>query len=234
MKLLRRFLRRYLLTANTLRYRVEWPRVRDAFLKVPTGGTLFDGGAGSGEFLRLALKAGFAQKVIALEYDAQNFARLEENLGDEPRARLIRGSLLEVPLEDESVDLVMSTQVIEHIAEHEKAAAELCRILKPGGHAVITVPHPPEPFPNDDHCREGYTAEEMAALFAPYGMTALHTDYFLVRGTTDRLLAAWKMPMRGVFMPVAWADVETHLSAAERKAGTPFGILTLFRKERTH
>jgi SAM-dependent methyltransferase len=129
------------------------------------------------------------------------------------------------------MDMVMSTQVIEHIDDHEKAASELCRILKPGGYALITVPHPPEPFPNDDHRREGYTAEELAALFAPFGMTPLRTDYFLVRGTTDRLLAAWRMPLHGMFMPVAWADVETKLTAAERRAGTPFGILTLFRKD---
>lgn len=231
MKLLRRFLRRYFLTANTLRYRVEWPPLRNAFLKVPVASTLFDGGAGSGEFLRMALAHGFAKSVIALEFDAQNFTRLQENLGGDPRAKLIRGSLLEIPLADESVDMVMSTQVIEHIDDHEKAAAELCRVLKPGGHALITVPHPPEPFPNDDHRREGYTADELAALFSPHGMTPLHTDYFLVRDTTDRLLAAWRMPMLGVFMPVAWADRETHLSAEERRAGTPFGILTLFRKD---
>lgn len=235
MKLLRRLLRRYLLTANTLRYRVEWPRLRDAFRQVPVAQTLFDGGAGSGEFLRLALDAGFAKNAIALEFDAQNFVRLQENLGNDPRAKLFRGSLLEVPLEDEAVDMVMSTQVIEHIADHEKAASELCRVLKPGGHALITVPHPPEPFPNDGeggHMREGYTAEDLAALFAPFGMTPLHTDYFLVRDTTDRLVAAWKMPLNGMFMPVAWADRETDLSAESRRAGTPYGILTLFQKNR--
>jgi hypothetical protein len=70
MKLLRRFLRRYFLTANTLRYRVEWPPLRRAFLQVPVASTLFDGGAGSGEFLRKALVAGFAKNVIALEFDA--------------------------------------------------------------------------------------------------------------------------------------------------------------------
>lgn len=231
MKLLRRLLRRYLLTANTLRYRVEWRPLRQAFLQVPVAPVLFDGGAGSGEFLRLALAAGFAKSVVALEFDPQNFVRLEENLGGSPQAKLIRGSLLDIPLPDESMDMVMSTQVIEHIDDHEKAAAELCRVLKPGGHALITVPHPPEPFPNDDHRREGYTAAELAALFAPHGMTPLHTDYFLVRATTDRLLAAWRMPLQGVFMPVAWADREAHLSAAERRAGTPFGILTLFRKD---
>ena len=228
--MIRPLLRRFCYTANTIRYRVEWPRLHEAFVKLPVARTLFDGGAGSGEFLRRALSEGFAENVIALEYDAVNFTRLQENLGRDPRARLIRGSLLEIPLDDESVDMVMSTQVIEHIQDHEKAAAELCRILKPGGYALITVPHPPEPFPNDDHCREGYTAEDLTALFAPHGLTALHTDYFLTRATTGRMLRAWKLPLRGFFLPVASVDAETHLSAEDRRSGTPFGILMLFLK----
>ncbi len=228
--LLRPLLRRFCYTANTIRYRVEWPRLAEAFAKVPRAPVLLDGGAGSGEFLRRALAAGHAETVIALEPDEQNFVRLRENLGAEPRARLLPSSLLDVPLADESVDMVMSTQVLEHILEHEQAAAELCRVLKPGGHALITVPHPPEPFPNDGHCREGYTAADLAALFAPHGLKPLHTDYFLTRATTDRMLRADKLPVHGMFLPVARIDAETHLSAEERRAGTPFGILMLFQK----
>ena len=229
--MLRPLLRRFCYTPNTIRYRVEWPRLRDAFAMVPRAQTLFDGGAGSGEFLRRALTAGFAKSVVALEFDSANFFRLEQNLGSNPQARLIRGSLLDVPLEDESMDMVMSTQVIEHIQEHDQAAAELCRVLKPGGHAIITVPHPPEPFPNDGHFREGYTEAELAALFKPQGMTPLHTDYFLIRATTDRMAHVDQLPARGAFIPVAWVDAESHLSAEQRRAGTPYGILMLFRKD---
>ena len=92
--MIRPLLRRFCYTANTIRYRVEWPRLHEAFVKLPVARTLFDGGAGSGEFLRRALSEGFAENVIALEYDAVNFTRLQENLGRDPRARLIRGSLL--------------------------------------------------------------------------------------------------------------------------------------------
>ena len=123
--MLRPLLRRCFYTPNTIRYRVEWSRLREAFAKAPVAQTLFDGGAGSGEFLRRALTAGFAKSVVALEFNASNYSRLEQNLGHNPRARLIRGSLLDVPLADESMDMVMSTQVIEHIEDHEKAAAEL-------------------------------------------------------------------------------------------------------------
>lgn len=229
--MLRPLLRRLFYTPNTIRYRVEWARLREAFAKVPAAGVLFDGGAGSGEFLRRALAHGFGKSVIALEHDAGNFRRLEENLGGDPRARLISGSLLDVPLEDESVDMVMSTQVIEHIEDHEKAASELCRALRPGGHALITVPHPPEPFPNPGHCREGYTEADLVALFKPQGMKPLHTDYFLVRATTDRMARVDRLPGGGVFIPVACVDAESHLTAEQRRAGTPYGILMLFRKE---
>ena len=167
---LRSILRSFCYTPNTIRYRVEWPRIAEAWSKIGEVGTLFDGGAGSGEFSRRALQNNFCRAVIALEYDAGNFRLLERNLGRDPRAKLMHGSVLEIPLPDRSVDMVMSTQVIEHIAEHGKAAAEFNRILRPGGHAIITTPHPPEPFPNDDHVREGYTEEDLRALFAPARM----------------------------------------------------------------
>lgn len=228
--MLRSLLRTICYTPNTIRYRVEWPRLREAFQKVERAGLLFDGGAGSGEYLRRALKEGFATKCVALEYDKQNYRVMEANLGGNPNATLMPGSLLEVPLADASADMVMSTQVLEHIEDHEKAASELIRVLKPGGHALITVPHPPEPFPNDGHVREGYTEEDLRKLFEPLGMTLLHTDYFLTRETVKRMMKADKMPLRGVVVPVAWVDAETSLDPAARRQDLPFGILALFKK----
>jgi SAM-dependent methyltransferase len=227
---LRSVMRQHLYTANTIRYRVEWPRIREALLQVGKVETLFDGGCGSGEFARRVLAEGLCEKVIGLEFDEHNYGVLQGNLGLLPGVQLIRGSLLEIPLPDASVDLVMCTQVIEHIADHERVAGELVRILRPGGHALITVPHPPEPFPNDDHVRKGYTEEELTALFQPLGMKPLHTGYFLTRETTDRMKRAWKLPGRGVFLPVAWVDAETFRSEEERRAREPFGILMLFQK----
>ncbi len=226
----RSILRKYLYTSNTIRYRVEWPRLREAFQQIGKVGTLFDGGCGSGEFARRVLEEGLCDRVIGLEYDDNNFRELQANLGRRPEVRMMQASLLEIPLADASVDMVMSTQVIEHIADHEAVARELVRILRPGGHALITVPHPPEPFPNDDHVRKGYTDSDLKALFGPLGLKPLRTDYFLTRDTTDRMKKAWKLPARGVFLPVAWVDQETHRTLDQRKACDPFGILMLFQK----
>jgi SAM-dependent methyltransferase len=227
---LRSILRKLLYTPNTIRYRVEWPRIAGAWARVGGVGTLFDGGAGSGEFARRALRNGLCREVIALEYDAQNFTRLEGNLGREPGARLIRGSVLEIPLPDKSTDMVLSTQVIEHIEDHARAAAEFDRILRPGGHAIITTPHPPEPFPNDGHVRDGYTEEDLLLLFGPHGWTPLWSDWFLTRDTTRRMMRADRQPGGGKFLPVAWVDAEKNLTREQRGAQQPFGILMLFGK----
>ncbi|MEN3940936.1 class I SAM-dependent methyltransferase [Prosthecobacter sp. SYSU 5D2] len=230
MSLLRSMARRWLFTFNTIRYRVEWPRIEQALLAhVPLRGVLFDGGAGSGEFVRRCIELGF-DEAIALEYDEENYARLQANAGRLPQVRTMRESLLDIPLPDASVDVVLSTQVLEHITNHERAAAELCRILKPGGFAVITVPRPPEPFPNADHMREGYTEEELTALFAPYGMKTITHDWFLTRDTVDRMLSCARLPVRGMFVPVVLVDGETHLSPKERRALRPYGLLTVFQK----
>ena len=97
---------------------------------------------------------------------------------------------------------------------------------------MITVPHPPEPFPNDGHVREGYTEEALKALFAPHGWTPLRTDYFLTRETVSRMMRAGRLPARGAFLPVSWVDRESHLPAEGRRSDQPFGILMLFRKPR--
>lgn len=229
MSLLRSLARRWLFTFNTIRYRVEWPRLEEALRKTPLQGTLFDGGAGSGEFIRRAMGMGFSNGV-ALEFDASNYRQLAANAGRLPQVKLIHGSLLEVPLADTSADVVMSTQVLEHIADHEQAASELRRVLKPGGYALITVPRPPEPFSSEDHEREGYLEEELAALFVPHGFELIWQDYFLTRNTSDRMLKAASLPLRGQFVPVAWVDAETHLTREQRRADTPYGMLMLFRK----
>jgi SAM-dependent methyltransferase len=227
---IKEFLRQHLFTHNTIRYRLEWPRLREALVQFGKVGTLFDGGAGSGEFSRRALCGGLCGEVIALEPRDGNFSHLQNNLGRHPRARLLPASLLDIPLPDAAADAVLCTQVLEHLHEHQQAAAELSRVLKPGGAGIITVPHPPEPFPNEGHVREGYTEADLTSLFAPFCWEPLRTDYFLTRDTTDRMMRASAWPVRGVFMPVSWVDRESRLSAEERRAGQPYGILMLFRK----
>src|SRR5690606_22817138 len=54
-----------------------------------------------------------------------------------------RGSILDIPLADGSLDLVLCLDVIEHIplADHRRAVWELHRVLRPGGVMLATIPN---------------------------------------------------------------------------------------------
>ena len=48
-----------------------------------------------------------------------------------------------LPLQNDSVDLALALDMIEHIPNDAKAYGEIARVLRPGGQAIITVPaHP--------------------------------------------------------------------------------------------
>jgi len=48
--------------------------------------------------------------------------------------------LCRLPFRDESLDLVFASHVLEHIRDDESAIAEIWRVLRPGGMAVLPVP----------------------------------------------------------------------------------------------
>jgi SAM-dependent methyltransferase len=56
------------------------------------------------------------------------------------RLPVVRADARRLPLPDASVDLVLSTDAWEHVAEDDAVAAEAFRVLRPGGRALVTVP----------------------------------------------------------------------------------------------
>lgn len=67
-----------------------------------------------------------------------------------------RVDLCDLPFADASYDLVYASHVLEHIREDRRAIAEIRRVLRPGGIAVLPVPvlgqttiEYPEPNPNE-------------------------------------------------------------------------------------
>ena len=50
------------------------------------------------------------------------------------------GSVMELPFVDHSFDVVLCTEVLEHVPEPVKTLKEFHRVLKPGGHLILSVP----------------------------------------------------------------------------------------------
>lgn len=218
-------------TPNTIRYRLELrvlESMLDEHLKGTLGNSVLDAGAGSGEMGKLLLKKNKFSKLTGLE--PFHIELLKENYKSVPSTEAREGSLCEMPFEDEVFDGVMSTQVFEHIEDDESAARELSRVLKTGGYALVSTPHPPEIYPNPDHVRPGYTEEEMLALFSPFGFELVATEYFFTLPTLERVIGILDYPFRGIYMPAWWVDCEKNLTNAQRKERQPYGIACLFKK----
>lgn len=54
--------------------------------------------------------------------------------------RLARARAESLPLSDNAADAIVATDILEHIEDDRAALREFLRVLKPGGHAVVTVP----------------------------------------------------------------------------------------------
>jgi len=95
---------------------------------------LVDCGAGSG-----ALAASMVGEldVTAMDDHAESLAILRSRL---PSHRILEGSCSEIPLADAAADIVTALDVLEHIPNDRQAAAEMLRILRPGGTIIVTVP----------------------------------------------------------------------------------------------
>ncbi|OLR93618.1 methyltransferase domain-containing protein [Actinokineospora bangkokensis] len=49
----------------------------------------------------------------------------------------VRGDVTRVPLADGVADVVCAGEILEHVADHDAAVAEACRVLRPGGLLVL-------------------------------------------------------------------------------------------------
>lgn len=75
-------------------------------------------------------------------FDDEARPRLEaylEALFGEPRVLRFEDAT-RLGLGDASIDALVSCDVLEHIPDHRAALAEFSRVLKPGGHLILTVP----------------------------------------------------------------------------------------------
>jgi SAM-dependent methyltransferase len=75
-------------------------------------------------------------------------ARAAFDTGPGARRRLqgAVGDVRELPFRDASFDAIYSMGTIEHFDETERAVAEIARVLKPGGRAIVGVPNRYDPF----------------------------------------------------------------------------------------
>ena len=98
-------------------------------------GKFADIGGGYGRLANEYLKR--AHKVFLFDYSKTELEQAKEIYGDKIETRA--GDIYELPFKDDELDGLMMVRVTHHLKYLDKAMAELHRVLKPGGVAVIEV-----------------------------------------------------------------------------------------------
>lgn len=98
-------------------------------------GKFADIGGGYGRLANEYLKR--AHKVFLFDYSKTELEQAKEIYGDKIETRA--GDIYELPFKDNELDGLMMIRVTHHLKHLDKAIAELYRVLKPGGVAVIEV-----------------------------------------------------------------------------------------------
>ncbi|MDL9936562.1 class I SAM-dependent methyltransferase [Gordonia sp. ABSL1-1] len=163
-------------------------------LGVGPGTTAIDIGAGQGRhsfemFRRGADVIAFDQSESDMSDVAEMFDAMmaEGHVPASAKARAEVGDALRLPYADDSFDVVLMSEILEHIPSDEAAIAEMVRILKPGGVAAVTVPrYWPEKvcwaLSDEYHEVEGghvriYKASELAGKVRAAGLEVTGTDH---------------------------------------------------------
>jgi SAM-dependent methyltransferase len=102
-------------------------------------GWVLENGCGVGMYVEHL--SPFDGKVVGLEYD---FERAAEAGTNSPHIINASGEFL--PLPSSTFDLILSHEVLEHVADDRAAVCEMVRALKPRGRIVLFVPNRGYPF----------------------------------------------------------------------------------------
>jgi SAM-dependent methyltransferase len=109
------------------------------------GDICLDVGCSSG-FITAELAPLFA-RTIGVEYD--RVALSAASPGRPASLQFVRGDAMAMPIASNSVDVIVCAQVYEHVPDDRRLAAEMFRVLKPGG--IVFFSGPNKLFPIEPH-----------------------------------------------------------------------------------
>jgi SAM-dependent methyltransferase len=150
----------------------RWTRraVLDRIVVPRSEATIADIGCSTGYMLEDLAGAYPDATLIGVDLIAAGLRKAHDNV---PGARLLHADACALPIASASVDAVVSVNLLEHVPDDHAALAEIARILRPAGRAVIVVPAGPRTYDYYDrflgHERR-YGRQELASKCARAGL----------------------------------------------------------------
>ena len=159
----------------------QWDRVRDelfgdrfhlAALAAFAQGDWTVGDLGCGTGQTSAAIAPFVAHVIAVDASAAMLQAAKKRLQGIDNIELRRGELEALPIDEARLDAATLMLVLHHLPEPERALAEVARVLKPGGRAIVVdmQPHDRENYRQQmGHVWLGFGEDHVRAIFHESG-----------------------------------------------------------------
>ena len=108
-------------------------------------GTMLDVGCGEGRHIFGIMQNYPEMKCIGLDMDDDSLVKAEKGYEffesiSNAGAEFLKGSAYSLPFQNNSLDLIVCSEVLEHLHQYNDAVKEIHRVLKPGGKFYASVP----------------------------------------------------------------------------------------------
>ena len=221
-----------------LGFRMRARSILSQVLTLPREVRVLDAGCGHGLYAMILAERGY--RVDAIDIDTGRIRELQRHQAEyAPLARIDAqvGSLTSLPYPNNTYDVIICSDVIEHIADDRTAFSELARVLKHGGTLLLSVPHDSPTskkiYKRFGHERPGYTKESITELAETFGLTLQSTTYY--EYAIGYVLFSIHSALRSAPLLAATFYPFYVLYLLERyiPLGVPTGIITVLKKNTT-
>mgnify|MGYP001577543313 FL=1 len=127
------------------------------YLNIGSMESLLDFGCGPGYLIEHLLKSGGRGKVFGLDFSKEAVDQVNQKFNKHKYfGEAVRVDRLPSPFADNSMDVVISIEVVEHLNDEQLDGMmqEVARVLKPGGCFVVTAPNKEDLEANKTICPE--------------------------------------------------------------------------------
>ena len=124
-------------------------------------------------------------KKLKKEISADAIERAKSCYSQNGRVRFLEASIAELPIEADSIDVVVSFETIEHVSENiqHKFLNEISRVLKKDGFLIMSTPNKEiytdlPGYHNEFHIKEFYKEEFQGFLEQKFSHVSLYNQFF--------------------------------------------------------